>query len=223
MEHPDLPALNDAIEKSQRWMEEAAKLTDGLQFDTTPRRRLSITLHHLCIEHHQAIHTLVDLHVWGSAFALLRPQLEAYVRGMWYGACAEEEDIRKFFGNSDPPPFGRLVKQLEDAGVVDGTLKRIHEKSWRDLCGFTHGGMSQVRNRNTRDDIISRYEFKDVAGLVGGSAVLVLSACAGIARVTDDAPFAVKATKAYDAIYGTAIADKAPKAVTFIGGVADFV
>ena len=88
-EHPDLPALNDAIEKSKRWMAAAATLTDGLQFDTTPRRKLSVTLHHLSIEHHSAIHTLVDLHGWGSAFALLRPQFEAYVRGYWYCLCAK--------------------------------------------------------------------------------------------------------------------------------------
>jgi len=207
---PDLPALNDEIEKSKQWMEKAATLTDRLQFDTTPRSRLSITLHHLCIEHHQAIHTLVDLHVWGSAFALLRPQLEAYVRGMWYGACASDQEVSEFFKNEEPPSFKKLVKQLETAGVVDGTLMQIHQKSWKELCGFTHGGMSQVRNRNTRDDIVSKYELKDVAGLVSGSAALVLSVCAGIARVIDNAPFAVKVTKAYDAIYGTSIADKFP-------------
>jgi hypothetical protein len=209
-EHPDLPALNDAIEKSKRWMEAAATLTNGLQFDTTPRRRLSVTLHHLSIEHHSAIHTLVDLHVWGSAFALLRPQLEAYVRGMWYGACASDQEVSDFFQDAEPPPFRKLVEQLEAAGAVDSTLMRIHQKSWKELCGLTHGGMAQVRNRNTRDDIVSRYELKDVAGLVGGSAVLVLSACAGISRVLDDETLAVKATKAYDAIYGIAIADKLP-------------
>jgi hypothetical protein len=209
-EQPDLPALNDAIEKSKRWMEAAQSLTDGLQFDTTPRRRLSVTLHHLSIEHHSAIHTLVDLHVWGSAFALIRPQLEAYVRGMWYGACATDRDIAKFFKDVDPPPFKKLAEQLEAVGAVDGTLLQLHKQSWKQLCGFTHGGLIQVRNRNTRDDIVSRYELKDVTGLVGGSAVLALSACAGIASVLDDAPFAVKATKAYDTIYGTAIADNLP-------------
>lgn len=210
-EHPDLPALNDAIEKSKRWMQAAQALTDGLQFDTTPRGRLSVTLHHLAIEHHSAIHTLVDLHVWGSAFALLRPQLEAYVRGMWYGACASDEDISKFFQDIDPPHFTVLAKQLEDVGAVDGTLLRIHKKSWKQLCGFTHGGLAQVANRNTRDDIVSRYELKDVAGLIGGSAVLVLSSCAGIARVINDESLAVKATKAYDAIYGTSIGERLPK------------
>ena len=211
MEHPDLPALNDAIEKSKKWMETVQAMTDGHQFDSTARRRLSITLHHLSIEHHSAIHTLVDLHVWGSAFALLRPQLESYVRGMWYGACANNDEILGFYQDKEPPPFKTLITQLEEADAVDGTLMRIHQKSWRELCGFTHGGIAQIKNRITRDEIVSRYELADVTKLVGGSAVLVLSACAGISRVIDDATLAVKATKAYDAIYGTAIAEKFPE------------
>lgn len=210
MEHPDLPALGNAIDKSKAWMEAVAKLTDGLEFDSNIRRRLSVTLHHLSIEHHSAIHTLVDNHVWGSAFALLRPQLEAYVRGMWYGACANDEELKNHFRDIDPPSFKEQVRQLEALGAVDDALMRIHTKSWRELCGFTHGGIAQVQNRITKDEIVANYELKDVTQLIRGSAVLTLLACNGIARVTDDESLAVKASKAYDSIYGTSIGDRLP-------------
>lgn len=63
------------------------------------RARVAVALHHLCIEHRAAGHVLVDSDVRGSAFALYRPQFEAYVRANWYFDCASEikDEIRQSF------------------------------------------------------------------------------------------------------------------------------
>jgi nucleoside diphosphate kinase len=202
LEHPDLPALNDAIEKSKLWMDASAGITDGLEFNSNIRRHLSVALHHLAIEHHQAIHTLVHNDVWGSAFALLRPQIEAYVRGMWYGACANDEELKNHFRDIDPPPFKEQVKQLIAVGAVQDNLMQIHTKTWRELCGFTHGGIAQVRNRLSQNEIATKYALKDVENLIHTSAVITLAAYAGMARVLDSQEISNRAVTRYEAIYG---------------------
>ena len=208
MEHPDLPALNDTIKKSKRWMEAAAKLMNGLQFETTSRRRLSVTLHHLCIEHHTAIHTLVDHHVWGSAFALLRPQLEAYVRGSWFSVCASEADIDRFYEDKDPPPFKVMIGQLEASGRFSESLKNIHAASWKQLCGLTHGGAIHVAGRNTANEIVARYEPREVTKLIMSSTLLSIAGCSGIGRAVDSPTLASWISDAYEGIYGEALLSK---------------
>lgn len=109
--------LDKAIEQSRRWMTEVVTLIDGTSFETTTRSRVSVSLQHLCIEHHTGIHTLVDHGVLGSAFALFRPQFEAYVRGAWYHFCAAEDELLRFLRGAQPPPIDALIEQLERKGA----------------------------------------------------------------------------------------------------------
>lgn len=197
--------LEEAIEKSRRWMTEAAALVDGSSFPTTDRTRVSVSLHHLCIEHHTGIHTLVDHGVLGSGFALFRPQFEAYVRGAWYCFCATEDEIIKFLRGSEPPRIDRLIEQLELRGAFDeGTLRRMKSELWRNLCDFTHGGQIQVKTRNTRDEVVRNYKLEHVSGLLTASATLSLLAGVGIAAAIDSDLLATKLHGAYRSIYETA-------------------
>lgn len=198
-----MPELETAIEKSARWMAQAASLIDGLSFDTSDRNRLSESLLHLCIEHHTGIHTLVDHGVCGSAFALIRPQLEAYVRGVWYGLCATDADVAKFLAGSEPPRMDILIKNMEANGAFsDGSLGRMKETLWGTLCAFTHGGLIQVLARNTHNEIVQSYKLPHVAGLVTSSAILSNLACLGMAAVMDLQPFSVRVREAFQVIYG---------------------
>ena len=121
--------LEKAIEQSRRWMIDVATLVDGTTFDTTTRSKISVSLQHLSIEHHTGIHTLVDHGVLGSAFALFRPQFEAYVRGVWYHFCATEDDLLRFLSGSQPPHIDTLIEQLERRGAFsEGNLRRMKAK-----------------------------------------------------------------------------------------------
>ena len=194
--------LDDVIEKSRRWMTEAAALVDGSSFSTTNRTRVSVSLHHLCIEHHTGIHTLVDHGVLGSGFALFRPQFEAYVRGAWYCFCASDDEIMRFLRGAEPPRIDRLIEQLESRGAFDqGTLRRMKSELWRSLCDFTHGGSIQVKARNTRDEVVRNYKLEHVAGLLTASATLSLLAGVGIAAAIDSESLATKLHDAYQSIY----------------------
>lgn len=95
--------LQSAIEKSEQWMIKASLMCDGIEIDSSARCRIPATLFHLCVEHQQGIYTLTKEELLGSAFALLRPQFEAYVRGVWYHHCASESKLDSFLKGSEPP------------------------------------------------------------------------------------------------------------------------
>lgn len=197
--------LDDAFKKSLRWMMESTSLIDGVSFSTTNRARVSASLHHLAIEHYTAIHTLVEHDLCGSAFALFRPEFEAYLRGAWYHLCASDREIANFLRGSEPPKSGVLIQQLEAReAFTRGELRRMKSKLWRNLCDFTHGGIIQVMARTTRDEIVQSYKPAHVAGLLTSSATLSLLAGVGIASVVKSNDLAIKLREAYRSTYETA-------------------
>jgi len=141
----------------------------------------------------------------GSAFALFRPQFEAYVRGVWYHFCATEDDLLRFLSGSQPPHIDTLIEQLERRGAFsEGNLRRMKSETWRNLCDFTHGGAIQVKARNTRDEIVRNYRLEHVAGLLTASATLALLAGTAIAAIVESDSLATKLQTAFRSIYETA-------------------
>jgi hypothetical protein len=67
------------LEKSAEWMKGCASPVNGVNFETTNRLRVSVSLLHLCVEHQTGIHLLAEHGVIGSAFALISSQFEAYL------------------------------------------------------------------------------------------------------------------------------------------------
>lgn len=86
--------LTEAIHKWSTWLNKSNELVDSIEFKSTERNRVVAALFHLSLEHHGSIHLLVQHKHNGSAFALLRPQFEAYVRGLWFMKCATQEQLQ---------------------------------------------------------------------------------------------------------------------------------
>lgn len=186
-------------------MDKCVSLVDGVSITTTNRARVSISLYHLCIEHYTGIHTLATHGVFGSAFALYRPQFEAYVRGAWLHFCASERHIGQFLKGNDPPSIGTLIQELETKGAFDsGSLGHMKKQVWSNLNDFTHGGATQVKARNTPDGIVQSYKLEDVASLVTASATLSLLAGVGIAAVCESDALAVSLRDGYRSVYEAA-------------------
>ena len=82
--------LDQQIEKAIGWNEESNRLMDetGKPFTTTDtttdRARISLALLHLSLDHYRGIISLIEHEILGASLALFRPQVEAYVRGVWF-------------------------------------------------------------------------------------------------------------------------------------------
>ena len=198
--------LERALERSDQWMRECASLVNGASFDTTNRLRVAVSLLHLCIEHQTGIHSLVNLGVIGSAFALLRPQLEAYVRGIWYHRCATDQQVTAFLGGAEPPKIGALIGALQTLDGFDAVLLNdLKKKVWRNLNDFTHGGTIQVKARISMNEIASNYKYEHIAGLLASAATFSLLAGVGLAAAIGSESLAQGLYAAYHRIYETAV------------------
>ena len=99
--------ISQQIANANKWIEESSILINGSSITTTAtttlKTRVSLSLLHLSLEHCRGITSLIRYEVFGSALALLRPQVEAYIRDVWFDRCAQEEDanikgVRLFLG-----------------------------------------------------------------------------------------------------------------------------
>lgn len=163
-------SLDDDIAVSAKWIGECNSRIDGATLHDCSRNRVSAALLHLALEHHGAIQILVSYEpspLYGSAAALLRPQFEGYVRGVWFHRCASEQDVDKFIKGDEPPRIDELISNIETLpSFEEGLLKATKKDSWKIMCGLTHGGSAHVASRNSTTDIADNYTDDQVRGIL---------------------------------------------------------
>jgi hypothetical protein len=197
--------LQDAILKSEKWKINSSSMTDGIVIDSSARCRVPATLFHLSVEHQQSIHILITEKLYGSASALLRPQFEAYVRGIWYHHCASNSKLRSFLKGAEPP---RISEMLTDIGKIPNfdyqILLETKQSVWSVLNEFTHGGSVQARARMTGHEIVSNYSTEHIVGMLRWSSTLSLMGYIGMANVAKNIPLANSLIDSMHSIYADA-------------------
>ena len=116
----------------------------------------------LALEHGTAALHLIEAGWTSSAFALMRPQFESLVRGIWLAYAASDLWIEKLSQPltiaaqkqaNEGPMVAEMLKQLEavtnaPAGIV-GQLKEYRDVSWKALNSFNHGGIHALSKNVT--------------------------------------------------------------------------
>jgi hypothetical protein len=144
-------------------------------------------------EHHHAIVLLLERTLYASAFALMRVEFEAYVRGVWLMLCATDDKVGRFLNGDEPPKIDALLSELEATpGFAEKVLSGLKQKHWRAMCGYTHTGGIHVQRWNTPDGVEPNYSIDEVrevlyfAGIIGCLSVL------GFAHMAKDDALAVR-------------------------------
>lgn len=119
--------------------------------DTT-KVTLFVSLFSLAEEHHQAILLLLRTgQLDGSAFALVRPLLEACLRAHWINSCAKPATLDRIEqGGKGYPPFPDMAGAVEKKLDASGFFTNIAD-AMETLHGFTHGGVEQLSRRFSPD------------------------------------------------------------------------
>lgn len=196
--------LNESHERAVKWMKRAFVLMDGLDFETTNKNNITMALLHLSMEHQKAICVLVGYGSFtGSAFALLRPQFEAYIRGLWFNRCATESQVEKFIVGKDPPKIDELIAGIEKTPGFNkhGELKRKKDSLWKNLNDYTHGGIVQVKERNKNSEIVSNYCPEQTTWLLECSSRFSLLAGLEMAGVAQNDVLADELVSEHEKIY----------------------
>src|SRR5262245_15026001 len=102
-------ALESSAELS-KWLDDSVH---GLHISSGDRETMTGSLFDQVHEHHKAIQLLLKNSLVGSAFSLLRPTFENYVRGVWLLRCASDEEVKEFTQDRIAKQFGVLIEEIE--------------------------------------------------------------------------------------------------------------
>lgn len=164
------------IENFENWSRYYQLQLDGVSFEPNARRRISMGLLHLSLEHHQSILNLAKNNLLGSSFALLRCQFESMLRGLWFLRCASETDIKKFVGEKKLDlVVNVLISDIETTnGYQNGALQRYKTGKWKAMNDYTHGGFFQVAARTQGDEVTGRNLSEHISWILTESCQLSL-------------------------------------------------
>lgn len=162
--------LAEALSRARRWSGLTADLLDGTDVSRTSAKQwIALTLQQLSLDHFNGMVLLCEGKIYGSAFALFRPQLEAHVRGRWLDEIATEEELQGFLAQDKIPSMRNLIESLPMEGKF---LLEFWKGSWSDLCDFTHGGSLHVRARGSSAELADSYDEGYVSSLIQMSTAL---------------------------------------------------
>ena len=164
------------------WM--SSKLNE-VTINDTLRNRVPASCFAVTLDHFDAVLTLLQRNpkLYSSAFALMRPVFESYIRGMWLMHCATDEQIESFSKGifQLPRKIEVMIDSIETTCNFDGKqLSVSHYSVWKYLCDYTHTGALQVQRWNKLDSIEPNYSDEEILEVIHFTSAYALLASVGI-------------------------------------------
>lgn len=164
----------------------SVKLHD-ISIQNTLRNRVAGACFSVALDHFDGILTLLGRSpkLYSSAYALIRPIFESYIRGMWFMHCATDEKIENFQEDKPyqlPKKIECLIKDVEQAGRFEKQLSNTYTKDWANLCDYAHTGLLQIQRWNTAQAIEPNYLDDEILELISFVSALAILAAASIAE-----------------------------------------
>ena len=140
--------MQTAILHASEWVKGSMELLQDFSFPRNDRNWLSAAYFGLSIRHQAALVTLFENNLPHSALALIRPQLEAFIRGTWVRRCATNEQIDKLSSTEIDVKFPSIPKMIEaiesTPAYCNESLSAYRKQSFEIHNDFTHGGKRQL-------------------------------------------------------------------------------
>lgn len=198
----DGPAPQQLVEKAFELHDWIARRLDNLEISRERRVLLAVSCYDVVIEHHIGINTLLRSRINGSAFALVRPIFETFVRGVWLRHCATNKQIDDYVSDRIDLRFPNLLEAIEKVdGFKDGVLSGVKQKAWKAMNSYTHGGIQQAGRRTSGAYIepdFSPEEVIEVVKVTGTFALLAFQQIAIEAKRMDLAEEAIGMLDGFD-------------------------
>lgn len=176
--------LERTLERSISLHQAVFSLVDNLEPYPELRFELAFQSGLLSMEHATAAMLLMQSEMPAPAIALLRPQFESLVRGIWLMYAATETHINKLSlplteetarRGDDLPMLSEMLKRLENVPEAPphilSQLQIYKDLAWRALNSYAHGGMHPL-SRN-----VTGYPPKLVYDSLCNSNGLLMMAC----------------------------------------------
>lgn len=177
------------LQKANEFRKSIDSKMEGILVSGDIKSRLYNGYYHLSLEHFCSTIHLLNNRLYASAAALLRPQYEAAVRGMYFQDFATDKSIDRFTSGESSPTLSTLVGNIstELESCKESAFYRFF-KHMEDLMNeFTHGGMYQINRRFTSSDLVNNFSEKD--------KLLLATATLAIARLSATCALAAAGNK----------------------------
>jgi len=179
--------ISAALDEADIFMRTINSKMDGLTLDGEIRSRVFNGLLHLSLEHYGSIITLLRSGMSASAAALLRPQYEAVMRGLYFIECASEEELDSFTKGKDPKNLKTIVEKLDKKITTKkNPLTNFYNNMKNTLHGFTHGGLEQLQRRYSETELVSNYTEEECVQVMTLSHILAIFAATSTAVVAGE-------------------------------------
>ena len=185
--------VEDITNRGAEFRERVDELLRRHEYPNQPKEVLMVGYVMIALQHHRAIWLLKDAELYGSAFALVRPVFDSWLRALWINAIATPEEIEQASRSQDELRFPSVTKMAADirpvyfahaewdterAKIVDDWFNvfigpdpkdkgkadpRVTSSLWKVLHGYTHPGARQLARLFTRTEIKPNYSQLDIA------------------------------------------------------------
>ena len=202
---PAPKSLNEALVKSTRWRTAIFQLINGCPIPDVNRHKVSALYFWASLEHYVSICDLADTGRFGSAAALMRPQFEMTLRGLWIGRCAKDKTIDKFMESEcDPPGALNISIDLDQKKVLEHEIfERLYKVVYGVMSDHVHGGSNLVmRSLRGCDDLVLQFTDKEKIEIVSVSTDISLLGAASLASVAGGNNLWNKMNDAHTNIFG---------------------
>jgi hypothetical protein len=140
---------------------------DGVEFESIDERnRVSGALLDIVLDHANAIIVLIEKRIYSSAYALVRPLFEGFVRATWLLNCATDDEIELLVEKDKfKKSFGEMLECIERKKAWPKTLAKAKESAWKAMHSYTHGGLHQISRKikiSTIEPVIDNEEIEEI-------------------------------------------------------------
>lgn len=171
---------NEAIALAEVLFQNLAQV----ELPVSPRNELFLAAMMTSLNHFDAVARLAQQGNLISAHALLRPEWEAFVRGLWLKFGATDQEIQDVSGGQDFefPKIDALMDVVPND--MKAVLKDHKERNWSRLCDYTHTGMISLRRWSNAGSFEPQYPVEQTvvellrAGEYGAHAATCVAALA---------------------------------------------
>jgi hypothetical protein len=155
--------LSKSIDEANEF---AAKLY-GRKLNDNYRSKVAAVCFAVSQQHHNSILVLLSrnppLHATG--FTLLRPLVEAVVRGLWLSHVATDAQVEEYVNSGTKLDIASMMKSLDSVTGLTA-YQSIYRKNWSALSAYTHTGEMQVQRWFKTNDIEPKYSAQEISELI---------------------------------------------------------
>ena len=140
------------------------------------RERIVAGFLNLSLAHFNSILQLIEMKMYSSAFALLRPLFDSAYRAIWFNLIASDDELKKFSTDTTykVKETWKLAKEIDKKEGSD-TFHKVCDKNLNLLHDMTHGGINQIARQFSEDGrfVCTTFSEDEIIALLNGAKGLI--------------------------------------------------